>query len=68
MDNEVLKLIATQGAFAVLFTYLLFYVLNESSKRENKYQSTTQELTGLLPEIKQDVEDIKEKFLSEREV
>lgn len=62
MDDEVLKLIATQGAFAVLFCYLLFYVFKENSKRESNYQSIIQELTGLLPTIKQDVEDIKEKI------
>ena len=62
MDDEVLKLIATQGAFAILFSYLLFYVLKENSKRESNYQSIIQELTGLLPTIKQDVAEIKEKI------
>ncbi|MDU5777334.1 MAG: BhlA/UviB family holin-like peptide, partial [Clostridium perfringens] len=26
MDSELFKLMATQGAFAILFSYLLFYV------------------------------------------
>lgn len=62
MDSELFKLMATQGAFAILFSYLLFYVLKENSKRENNYQSIIQELTELLPKIKEDVEDIKEKL------
>lgn len=62
MDSEVFKLMATQGAFAILFSYLLFYVLKENSKREGNYQSIIQELTELLPKIKEDVEDIKEKL------
>ncbi|HII4430629.1 bacteriocin [Clostridium perfringens] len=62
MDSELFKLMATQGAFAILFSYLLFYVLKENSKRENNYQSIIQELTELLPKIKEDVEDIKEKI------
>ncbi|MGU8559907.1 BhlA/UviB family holin-like peptide, partial [Clostridium perfringens] len=60
MDSELFKLMATQGAFAILFSYLLFYVLKENSKREDKYQNIIEELTELLPKIKEDVEDIKE--------
>ncbi|ABG87870.1 BhlA/UviB family holin-like peptide [Clostridium perfringens] len=64
MDSEMFKLIATQGAFALLFSYLLFYVLKENSKREENYQSIIKELTELLPSIKNDVEDIKNKLNS----
>lgn len=62
MDSEFFKLIATQGAFALLFSYLLFYVLKENSNRENNYQNIVKELTELLPVIKNDVEDIKNKL------
>ncbi|MGU8655255.1 BhlA/UviB family holin-like peptide [Clostridium perfringens] len=62
MDGELFKLMATQGAFAILFSYLLFYVLKENSKREDKYQNIIEEFTELLPKIKEDVEDIKEKL------
>ncbi|TBX13453.1 bacteriocin [Clostridium perfringens] len=62
MDNEIFKLMATQGAFALLFSYLLFYVLKENSKRESNYQNIVKELTELLPIIKKDVEDIKNKL------
>ena len=62
MDSELFKLMATQGAFAILFSYLLFYVLKENSKREDKYQNIIEELTELLPKIKEDGEDIKEKL------
>ena len=62
MDSELFKLMATQGAFAILFSYLLFYVLKENSKREDQYQNIIEELTELLPKIKEDVEDIKEKL------
>ncbi|GKX68957.1 BhlA/UviB family holin-like peptide [Inconstantimicrobium mannanitabidum] len=63
MEADVLKLIATQGAFAILFSYLLFYVLKENSKRETNYQNIITELTSVLPTIKQDIEEIKEKVL-----
>ncbi|XZL11579.1 BhlA/UviB family holin-like peptide, partial (plasmid) [Clostridium perfringens] len=39
MDSELFKLMATQGAFS----YLLFYVLKENSKREDKYQNIIEE-------------------------
>ncbi|MGU8435449.1 BhlA/UviB family holin-like peptide [Clostridium perfringens] len=29
MDSELFKLMATQRAFAILFSYLLFYVLKD---------------------------------------
>lgn len=61
-ETEILKLVATQGVFALLFCYLLFYVLKENSKREGNYQKIIQELTNLLPTIKQDVEEIKNKI------
>lgn len=62
MNNELFKVLAPQGAFAILFSYLLFYVLKENSKRENNYQHIVQELTELLPIIKKDVEEIKDKI------
>lgn len=64
MESEVFKIIATQGVFAVLFCYLLFYVLKENSKREDNYQGIIKELTEILPVIKEDVEDIKKKILN----
>lgn len=67
MENEVLKIVASQGVFAALFCYLLFYVLKENSKREGKYQDIISNLTdkfqvieGGLKDVKGDVEDIKE--------
>ncbi|MPQ43823.1 BhlA/UviB family holin-like peptide [Clostridium tarantellae] len=61
MEVDILKMVATQGLFAILFTYLLFYVLKENSKREFNYQNIVKELTEMLPPIKEDVEKIKEK-------
>lgn len=62
MENELIKYFITQGAFAALFVWLLFYVLKENSKREGNYQGIIKELTNLLPTIKQDVEEIKNKI------
>ena len=51
MDQAILKLIVSQGIFAVLFVYLLYYVLKENSKREANYQQIVNELSQSLPSI-----------------
>jgi Flp pilus assembly protein TadB len=35
-EAELIKIAATQGVFAALFVALLFYVLRENSKREER--------------------------------
>lgn len=62
MDNELLKVIATQGAFAVLFFYLLFYTLKENSKREDNYQEIIKDLSESLPTIKEEIQEINNKI------
>ena len=60
MSTEIINFFISQGIFAVLFGYLLLYVIKENSIRESKYQELLHELTDLLPEIKQDISSIKE--------
>ena len=62
MENDVLQLVVSQGAFAVLFCYLLFYVLKENSKREGNYQEILKDLSNSIPEIQKDIEKINEKL------
>lgn len=61
MEKEILELFATQGVFVIMFCYLLFYVLKENSKREANYQKMVLELTESMPEMKKDLEEIKNK-------
>ncbi|AOY76928.1 BhlA/UviB family holin-like peptide [Clostridium formicaceticum] len=65
MENEIMRYMIGQGAFAALFVYLLFYVLRENSKREGKYQEIIQELTSkfnIIEDVKSDVKEIKNKI------
>lgn len=55
----------SQGIFAVLFGYLLFYILKGNSDREFKYQEILHELAELLIDIKQDISSIKENLKSD---
>jgi hypothetical protein len=65
IENEIIKLIATQGAFAILFSYLLFYVLKENSKREKNYQKIIKELSDSIPTIKNGILEIIKKIKKE---
>lgn len=72
MENEIIKLVATNGAFAGLFVWLLFYTQKQNEIRETKYQDTIDknqsiimELTkkfDIVEDVKTDVEDIKNKL------
>jgi BhlA holin family len=62
MDGELFNFLTSQGVFAVLFAYLLLYVLKQNQIREENYQSIIKKLSDTLPEIQNDLETIKEKI------
>ena len=59
MNSELFNFLTTQGIFALLFGYLLLYVLKQNQIREENYQKIIQQLSNTLPEIQNDLEDIK---------
>ena len=62
MSNELFNFLTTQGAFALLFGYLLLYVLKQNQIREENYQDIIKQLSNTLPEIQNDLEDIKKQI------
>lgn len=70
MENEVLTAALSQGVWAVLSVFLLFYILKAQEKRDQKqeereksYQYVISKLTDkldVMEEVKKDVEDIKQ--------
>lgn len=62
MDNELFNFLTSQGIFALLFGYLLLYVLKQNQVREENYQNIIKQLSDTLPEIQNDLEDIKEQL------
>lgn len=62
MEQNILKLIISQGVFAVLFVYLLFYVLKENSKREANYQEIVDKLSSSLPSIEEKLDNISKQI------
>ena len=63
MWEKIFNLALQNGLWAVLFLALLIYVLNDSRKREKKYQDTIVDLTknlGIVQIIRLEVQEIKE--------
>lgn len=62
MENELLNILTSQGIFALLFGYLLFYVLKQNQIREENYQYIIKQVSNSIPEIKDDIEAIKKQI------
>ena len=55
MENELIKTIVSQGAWAVLFVWLLIDTRKESKAREEKLQ-------GIINKNKEVISELAEKF------
>lgn len=69
MWEQIVNLAISNGLFAVLFLGLLVYQLRDSRAREQKYQNTIEKLGNsleIVKQVKEDVEDIKDKINSNR--
>ena len=67
--SELVKIVVSNGIFAILFVYLFFYQLKDSEKREDAYRKTIDELAShltVIDEVKEEVETIKS-YLERRE-
>lgn len=65
MEQDIMKMAASQGLWAVLFVALLFWVLKENAKREENYQKLLQDLTDkfeILEDVKNEVGKISNKM------
>lgn len=62
MEQSILKLIISQGIFAILFVYLLLYVLKENSIRESNYQEIVNNLSSSLPSIEEKLDNISKQI------
>jgi len=55
METEVLKSVASQGPWAVLFVALLFYVLRINERREERLLSALEKLGGQYETLSKDM-------------
>ena len=69
MWEQIVNLAISNGLFAVLFSGLLIYQLKDRRSREQKYQLTIEKLGNsleIVKQVKEDVEDIKDKINSKK--
>lgn len=59
MEEELIKVATSQGIWAVLSVFLIFYILKAQEKREDNYQKIIAELTQELKIISQINENVK---------
>lgn len=58
--TELVKIIVSNGIFAMLFVFLFFYQLKDSAKREESYKQTIESLTDHLDVLEQVRDEIRE--------
>ncbi len=58
--TELVKIIVSNGIFAMLFVFLFFYQLKDSAKREESYIQTIESLTDHLDVLEQVRDEIRE--------
>lgn len=61
--DEFLKVIISNGIFAILFVFLFFWQLKDSQKREEAYRSTIANLTlhlSKMEKMQDDIDEIKQ--------
>lgn len=61
MEMDILKYFLTQGPFAVLFVFLLIYVIRENSRREARLQDLLDKFSEKYDLIINDLREIKDK-------
>lgn len=65
LEQTILEFFKTQGPWALLFVCLLFWVLKENARREDRYQNIIEELSqkfDMVKDIQSDVKEIKSKL------
>ena len=62
MDASTLSFFATQGPWALLFVLLLFWVLRENAKREERLIKCLDDLAPKIDGIVHDLGEIKEQI------
>lgn len=62
MDGELMKYFVTQGPFATLFVWLLFYVMKNNKERENRLHQLLDKFSDKYDVIIGELREMKEKI------
>nr|WP_245415776.1 BhlA/UviB family holin-like peptide [Alteribacter populi] len=66
MDSAVLQFFLTQGPFAVLFVWLLMYVMKKNSEREQRLHDTLDKFADKYDVVVYELRKIREKMAGGR--
>lgn len=62
MDNAVIQFFLTQGPFAVLFVWLLVYVMRKNSEREKRLHDTLDRFAEKYDVVVDELKKIRERL------
>jgi hypothetical protein len=62
MENELMKYFLTQGPFAALFVWLLYYVMKNNKERENRLQDLLDKFSEKYDLVITKLDDIKDRL------
>ena len=62
IETEIMKYLVTQGPFAVLFVWLLIYVMRQNEKRERHLHDILDKFSEKYDVIVDELRDIKERI------
>jgi len=61
MENEIWSYFVTQGPFAVLFVWLLVYVMKNNKERENRLHDILDKFSNKYDVIIDEIRDLKDR-------
>lgn len=62
MEQEFIRYLVTQGPFAVLFVWLLFYVMRNNKEREMRLHSTLDKFSEKYNLVVDELKEIKDRL------
>ena len=62
MEADVIKYFLTQGPFAILFVWLLIYVMRANKEREGRLQDLLDKFSDKYDVIISEIRDMKERL------
>lgn len=68
--TELVSAVVSNGIFAMLFVWLLFYQIKDSQKREQAYRNTIEELSThliIIEKVREEVSELRDMLSREDE-
>jgi hypothetical protein len=62
MESEVIKYFLTQGPWAIVFIWLLFYVMRRNTEREGRLHDLLDKFSDKYDVVIEELRDIKNKI------